>query len=218
MRYTKYAFVMPAIAAAVLALSACGSSDSGSSASETQMGSMSGMDTTAPATSAPSSTVGPPASGAHNSADVDFATGMIMHHAQAIEMADLILARTDNAKVKALATRIKEAQSPEIATMSGWLKGWNAMIPDTSQPMANGMSMDGMMSSADTDKLKSASMAKADKVFLTLMPEHHAGAIATAKKELTAGTNPEAKKLAQSIISTQTAEITEMNALRASIS
>jgi uncharacterized protein (DUF305 family) len=141
---------------------------------------------------------------------------MIPHHAQAVQMADLILARTDNAQVKALATRIKAAQAPEIATMSGWLTGWGEKTPSTA--MAGGMDMGGMMTEAEMSKLKSAPMGKADEIFLTLMPEHHKGAIAMARMELSDGANPEAKKLAQSIIDSQTAEITEMKALLTSIS
>jgi uncharacterized protein (DUF305 family) len=201
-------------AATVLAVSGCGGSSS--SASATPMSSMTTVSITSAPVNATTPVTGPAATGPHNTQDIEFAQGMIPHHAQAVQMADLILARTDNAQVKALAVRIKAAQAPEIARMSGWLTGWGEKVPTTA--MAGGMDMGGMMSEADMAKLKSAPMGKADEIFLTLMPEHHQGAIAMAKMELSDGANPEAKKLAQSIIDSQTAEITEMKALLTSIS
>jgi hypothetical protein len=76
--------------------------------------------TRAPAsTPASGSASGTPAAGAHNDADVAFATGMIPHHGQALTMADMALNSAGNAEVKALAEQIKKAQDPEIQQMSG---------------------------------------------------------------------------------------------------
>jgi uncharacterized protein (DUF305 family) len=215
MKHAKKTIIMSAIASTILALSACGSSSTPSASSSTGMGSMPGMTTAAPTASAVAA--GPAASGPHNKADVQFATDMISHHAQAIQMSDLVLGLTNDAKVKALATKIKAEQSPEIASMTGWLKGWKATVPDASQAMADGMAMNGMMSSADMNKLASASASSSASLFLTMMPEHHQGAIDMAKQENSAGSNPEAKQLAQSIIDSQTAEIAQMKTLLASI-
>jgi uncharacterized protein (DUF305 family) len=56
---------------------------------------------------------------------VKFASMMIPHHNQAIEMSDILLAKDDiDAEVTALAQKIKVAQGPEVAQMSGWLVGW----------------------------------------------------------------------------------------------
>ncbi len=60
----------------------------------------------------------------HNAADVTFAQSMVPHHEQAVEMADLAIAKASDPKVKDLATRIKQAQGPEITTMKGWLADW----------------------------------------------------------------------------------------------
>ena len=72
---------------------------------------------------------GASSSAAHNAADVAFATDMIPHHAQAVEMADLALAVAADPEVKALAQAIKGAQDPEIKTMTGWFTGWKAPGP-----------------------------------------------------------------------------------------
>ena len=76
-----------------------------------------------------------------NDADVMFASMMIPHHEQAIEMADLILGKDGiDERVVTLAQQIKDAQGPEIETMQGWLQEWGLPSPD---PSMGGM--DGMM-------------------------------------------------------------------------
>lgn len=192
-----------ALAAGVLLLAGCGSSKPSSHSST-----MSGMRTSAGAA------VGSPASGPHNDQDVSFATDMIPHHGQAVTMADLALTRATNPAVKQLASAIKGAQAPEIAAMSGWLSGWKKPVPPTSMSMHHGgMSMPGMMSDADMVALAKATGSAFDKLWLTQMITHHQGAIAMSRTELTNGQNPEATSLAQSIITGQSNEITQMKQL-----
>jgi len=71
---------------------------------------------------------GKPASGPHSDADVAFATGMVPHHAQAVQMADMALGQATKPEIKTLATEIKASQTPEIQTMSGWLVGWGKPV------------------------------------------------------------------------------------------
>ncbi len=92
------------------------------------------------------------AAAAHNQADVKFAHHMIPHHQQAIEMADMILAKPDiDPRVSEFATQIKDAQGPEIQQMQDWLAEWGmptmAMTPGMGMPgmeMTPGMEMPGM--------------------------------------------------------------------------
>lgn len=188
------------------------SSPATAAASGTASASMSGM---AGMGTYPPVTPGPAAPGAHNDVDATFANDMIPHHGQAVQMADMILAKTTNAQVKTLAEKIKAAQSPEIATMAGWLKGWGKPVPDPYAHMVGmaGMSHGGMMSAEQMDQLGKATGTAADKLFLTQMQEHHAGAVDMARGQLVNGSNPDAKKLAQSIITSQTAEIAQMKAM-----
>jgi uncharacterized protein (DUF305 family) len=166
----------------------------------------------APSASTPSA-ASTPAQGPHNDADVTFASMMIPHHEQAVEMSDLILAKGGiDAAVTDLAQQIKDPQGAEIVQMSGWLAGWDA------DPSPSGMSDmdhggDGMMSKADMDALQQATERDAARLFLTGMVKHHQGAITMAEQEVANGENPEAKKLAQSIITSQQAEIEKMNTL-----
>ncbi|QUW85704.1 DUF305 domain-containing protein (plasmid) [Streptomyces mirabilis] len=197
----RRAAAVTAAATVALVLAACGSSDTGTS----------GSGTTTPPASASAST------GAHNAADVAFATQMIQHHRQAIAMADLAATRAANSDVKTLATKIKNAQDPEITTMSGWLKTWGEKVPDAMGGMDHGMDhgnaspMPGMMTTQQMDELKDASGKAFDTAFLTMMVGHHQGAIEMAKTEKSNGVYGPAKALADDVITAQSAEITQMN-------
>jgi len=157
---------------------------------------------------------------AHNDADVQFAQDMIMHHRQAIEMAELALAQAESQEVKALATEIKAAQDPEIQQMSSWLTAWGEDVPEDTAGghESMGHTMPGMMTEDQMNQLKAARGREFDTMFLTMMIEHHQGAIEMAKAVQTAGENPDVKTLAKSIESAQTAEITRMNDLLDAIS
>lgn len=155
----------------------------------------------------------PSVSGDHNQADVDFATEMIPHHRQALEMAALATDRAANPKVKDLAARIEKAQDPEIALMSGWLRDWDEPVPSPDGMQHGGDDMPGMMSDEDMASLESASGKEFDRMFLEMMIRHHEGAIDMAEEEQRKGANPEAKRLARSIAESQAAEVKEMRSL-----
>ncbi len=193
----RTAFVGVALLGA-LTLSACGST----SRSTTSSGSTS-------------------ANTAHNSADVAFSTDMIPHHAQAVEMADMALATATNAGIKTLATAIKGAQAPEIATMSGWLKGWGAPVPSsdhsTSGMHMGGASGMGMMSEDEMTALGKAAGAEFDRMWVDMMTRHHQGAIEMAGTEIKDGQDAASKALATTIIAAQTKEVATMTALAKSL-
>ncbi|MFF0079273.1 DUF305 domain-containing protein [Streptomyces canus] len=192
---------------AALTLTACGgdSDDSGSAASS-------------PSVSAETSAA------AHNAQDVSFAQGMIPHHQQAVEMAGLADGRASSPDVKDLAARIEKAQGPEISTMTGWLKSWDEKVPESMPGMdhsgmagmdgMDGMDgMAGMMDSADMEKLKKTSGKDFDSMFLTMMVEHHEGAVEMATTEKAKGEDQAATAMAGDIITAQNAEISEMKKL-----
>ena len=165
--------------------------------------------------SSPMSSMMPDANADHNQADIMFAQMMIPHHAQAVEMSDIVLAKPDlPADVRALATRIKDAQAPEIETMTGWLKAWDVptMMPDHS-----GDGMSGMVDAEGLEKLKAAQGTEAARLFMEQMTEHHEGAINMAKQEIGAGKYPDAIQLARDIVTAQEAEIAEMKKLLAAL-
>ena len=195
-------------AAAALVLAGCGGSD------------MEGMDHGGSSgTSKPSAVAsGTPASGPHNDGDIAFASGMIPHHQQAVEMADMALDKASNAEVTSLAEDIKAAQDPEIAQMSGWLVGWGQPAPEGGMSGdMEGMDHGGMMSAADMDALDASTGSAFDRMWVEMMIEHHQGAVEMAQTELSDGQNADAKALAQTIISTQTAEIATLTKLLATL-
>jgi uncharacterized protein (DUF305 family) len=154
----------------------------------------------------------------HNQADVTFAQHMIPHHQQAIEMSDTVLAKQGiDARVIDMANKIKAAQGPEIAQMQSWLSQWGMpTMPMTPGSMA-GHDGSGMMSEQDMNDLKSADGVDASKLFLTQMIAHHQGAITMGTDEIKNGQYPPAVSMAQSIVTGQQREITEMQGILASL-
>lgn len=152
-----------------------------------------------------------------NDADVQFATDMIPHHAQALSMVDLTVGKDLSPEVEALAEEIRMAQTPEIEQMAAWLEKWGEPVPETSRDHAGhdmgAMDMPGMASMEDMAALENATGPEFEQMFLTMMIEHHQGAIEMAQTELEEGENSAAKKLAQDIITAQQREITQMQDL-----
>lgn len=151
-----------------------------------------------------------------NDADVMFASMMIVHHEQAIEMSDIILAKDGvHPEVVELAEAIKAAQGPEIDQLQGWLDDWGA---DPEEHQMDGMDHgDGMMTDDDLAALESADGAEASRLFLEQMIVHHQGAVEMAQTQVDDGSNPDAVELAQTIIDAQTTEIQEMQDLLATL-
>jgi uncharacterized protein (DUF305 family) len=192
MSYPRSTFAVVGVLAAVMTLSACSTT--------TTMG---GMDHSSSSASSYAANTG-----AFNDADVAFAMGMVPHHEQAVEMADMILSKDGiDPRVIDLAMRIKAAQDPEIVDMSAWLTAWGS--PMDSMSGMGGMDS-GMMSDGDMAALDAATGVEASKLFLEQMTTHHEGAIAMARTEISDGKNPDAITLATAIVKGQSAEIAEM--------
>lgn len=156
-------------------------------------------------------------------ADIEFMQGMIMHHAQAIEMTALIPTHTENKDLRSLGARISSSQSDEIKFMKRWL---TARGQPTSMAMPGMPNMDqsgqpmplmpGMLTVAQMDALRRANGAEFDRLFLTGMIQHHNGAL-TMVKELfdTAGAGQDAEifNFATDADNTQKAEIRIMQSM-----
>ncbi|WP_415941952.1 DUF305 domain-containing protein [Streptomyces sp. 067-1] len=197
--------VVAAAGAAALVLAACGGSgdDDGSAGH--------GGHAATASSSAPASTSA--SQGQHNAADIAFAKGMIPHHRQAVEMADLAPDRAQSAEVKKLAADIKKAQDPEIKKLSGWLTSWGEDVPAEGAMDHSMHDMGGMMTAEEMTELEKASGEAFDTAFMEMMIKHHEGAVDMAKTEQADGTYGPAKKMAGEIIDSQSAEIEQMNEL-----
>lgn len=168
----------------------------------------------------------------HSSQDVAFAADMIQHHAQALSMVDLTLERPLDPEVEELAAQIRDAQAPEIELMSDWLVSWGEEVPATMRdhvnaghdghspaesmeemPEMDGMDMPGMLSAEELASLEDASDAEFEARWLELMVLHHEGAIEMARTQQAEGMFRPAVDLAGQIVTTQTAEIEQLQAL-----
>ena len=146
----------------------------------------------------------------YNADDVAFATNMIAHHQQAVELSAMVPDRSTNPDLIALANQISAAQQPEIDVMKVFLVQWNEN-PDTNSGHAgHGGTMAGMVDAATMAKLQALNGAEFDKLWLESMITHHQGAIEMAKAEVANGDNVDAKALANNIITAQEAEIGQM--------
>ena len=137
----------------------------------------------------PSDTKGtlPPAS----AKDVEFMQGMIVHHAQAVEMTALIDSHTTNKDLRLLGARISHSQSEEIKFMKHWLeaKGEPTSMPMRDMPGMNMPGMDmsshhmmpGMLTAQQMEELRHAKGDQFDHLFLTGMIQHHNGALIMVK-------------------------------------
>lgn len=128
-------------------------------------------------------------------------------------MAELANSRAGGQQVKNLAAQTRDAQDPEIETMSAWLTAWGRPVPADMSGMDMSGSMPGMMSTDDMASLSKASGADFDTRFLTMMVAHHEGAIQMARTEISDGADGDAVGLARQIEKAQTAEIATMKKL-----
>ncbi|MCQ4122652.1 DUF305 domain-containing protein [Rhodococcus tibetensis] len=204
----------------VLVLAGCSDNSSGGGHDMSQMSNNAASTTS-------SSTTTAAGTGAFNDADVMFLQMMYPHHAQAVEMADMVEGRTTNPQVLDLAKNIAAAQGPEMEQMTALLAQSGLTVPSTdasggmsgmnhggpSVPAGDGGGMSGMMTPEQMTDLAGKSGADFDTAWLNMMIEHHTGAIEMAQTELSDGENADAKQLATDIIGAQQAEITTMQAL-----
>ena len=145
--------------------------------------------------------------------------GMIMHHAQAVEMTALIESRTENKEIRLLGARISQSQSDEMKFMRRWLeaRGEPVSPPLPEMPGHEGhdmsshhLLMPGMLSPKQMDALRKAQGAEFDRLFLAGMIQHHNGALMMVKDLFdTAGAGQDAElfNFATDVDSSQRAEI-----------
>ena len=203
---TRTATVLAAAAMGVALVAGCSDDSSSSSMEGHSMGSATAMESAQSADPAAN----------FSDADVMFATMMYPHHAQAVEMADMVEGRTTNPDVIALAGEISAAQQPEMDQLASWLSQWGQPAPSSDASSMEGMdhgSGSGMMTAQDMESLMTASGADFDRQWLTMMIEHHRGAVEMAEKEIADGENTDAVAMARTIVETQNAEISRMQQL-----
>ena len=155
--------------------------------------------------------------------DVRFMHDMIPHHHQALEMAELVEDRTNRQELLDTAGRIDASQEDEIEFMQAWLadRGEPVPDPDAHGDMYTSHEMAGMASPEDMARLASLKGIEFDRLFLTLMIEHHEGAVTMVEELLEqpgSAYDPVLFEFTSEVTNSQTTEIERMNALLADLS
>jgi uncharacterized protein (DUF305 family) len=127
-----------------------------------------------------------------NPADVEFMSGMIHHHAQAIVMAKWSATHGASERIQILSQRIIVSQTDEIKLMQQWLRERGEPAPEASatgrKMMMGGvehdMLMPGMLNEQQMAQLDRARGTEFDRLFLTFMIQHHEGALTMVDKLL----------------------------------
>ena len=150
-------------------------------------------------------------------ADVRFMQGMIAHHAQAVEMVDLIDARTARDEIRMLGRRIAASQVDEITMMQDWLKSRSQPAPETHAHEGHDIAlMPGMLTGEEMARLAAARGADFDRLFLEGMIKHHGGALTMVEQLFStpgAGQEVEVFTFASDVDADQRIEIDRMAAM-----
>lgn len=153
-----------------------------------------------------------------DSPEAGFARDMMIHHAQAVQMAEIARDRTENEAIRALAQQITLAQRAEIGHMQGWLAAWG--LPSTrDEPAMSWMehpaegNMPGMATPEELNRLMEAPPEEADTLFLLLMIPHHQGAVPMTEAVLDRTDRPEVRRLAEYMAASQRQEIKLMRGM-----
>ncbi|QIN85518.1 DUF305 domain-containing protein (plasmid) [Rubrobacter tropicus] len=152
---------------------------------------------------------------ADDSAEAGFARDMSVHHAQAVEMAEIVRDKTESDEIRVLASDVALTQQGQIGQMQGWLDVWGLPATGTEPAMAwMGMPtqgrMPGMASPEEIGRLNDSPPAEADRLFLRLMIPHHRASLGMTQAVLDETDRPEVGELARAIQASQKAEIATM--------
>lgn len=157
----------------------------------------------------------------YTKADIDFMSGMISHHAQAIKMANWAPTHGASPGVLRLCERIVTGQTDEIHLMQTWLRDRNQTVPEADPAgmrmkmggMEHVMLMPGMLSEEQMNELDAARGMEFDRLFLTYMIQHHRGAVEMVEELFSAhgaGQDETVFKFASDVNVDQTTEINRM--------
>lgn len=149
------------------------------------------------------------------SADAGFSRDMTTHHAQAVQMAGIVYARTDDPEIRYLAYDILTTQQAQIGMLGAWLDIWELSPTSLELPMTwmgHGMDgpMPGMASDEEVRALETLPVSEMDREFLRLMILHHEGGVDMAEAGVRLAGEDRVRSLAQLIVDSQQSEIVTM--------
>jgi uncharacterized protein (DUF305 family) len=173
-----------------------------------------------------------PSSPGDRSPEAGFARDMQVHHDQAVQMAFVIRDKTSDPTLRAITFDIITTQQQQSGQMAAWLQSWGLSPTGTAPPMAwmeghaghgtpgsatTGGVMPGMATPAQLAELARADGVPGERLFLTLMIAHHRGGVLMADAVLRTTEQPQVRRLATAIASSQRAEIEQMTQLLAQL-
>lgn len=152
------------------------------------------------------------------SVEAGFARDMQVHHVQGVELAMIVRDRTGDPDVRRMAYDMATTQGQQSGQLYGWLAAWGLNQFGSDPPMTwmghrgHGMNvlMPGMATAAQVAELSAASGADAERIFLTLMIEHHRGALEMARAVLERTQHPVVVAFARAVLASQQAEVDAM--------
>jgi uncharacterized protein (DUF305 family) len=143
-----------------------------------------------------------------NRTDVTFATEMIPHHRQSLQLVRMVEQRDVDPKLSGLAAQIRVTQAVEIESMLSWLRDWDVVVP-SGDPSA-GTGQPGTVTAADLAALQGSSGPDFERQWLRLMIRQHEDAIAIAEVENAEGEYPYAVALANTVMVGQASQVRTM--------
>lgn len=151
--------------------------------------------------------------------DATYMSMMIPHHAQALEMTELVPDRAEDPRVVRLAERITASQAPEIQMMAAWLDERDLEVPraDDAHAGHGGHTMDGMLTDEQMQQLARTRGAAFDRLFLTSMIRHHEGALDMASETAGGGLDVIVGEHRDGLTSDQSTEVARMQELLADL-
>jgi len=155
--------------------------------------------------------------------DVKFMSDMIPHHHQALQLAELVIPRTNNKELNDIAAKIYASQADEIKFMQDWLRERGEKVPDPTAHHHMHMSHDmaGMATPEQMAKLATLESIEFDRLFLQLMMTHHEGALTMVKdllKQPGSAYDTVLFQFTNDIVKDQTSEIERMNKMLVGLS
>jgi uncharacterized protein (DUF305 family) len=158
-----------------------------------------------------------------DSAEAGFARDMSEHHAQAVQMSQLVMQRSEDEDVRRLAVDIDNNQNFERGQMAAWLAEWGLQRAragermewmgheEHAEDLPPGVPMPGMATPTEIEELTEATGEEAEVLYLQLMTTHHIAGVEMAEAVLDLGQDPEVLATAQRMVDAQTGEVRLMN-------
>lgn len=133
--------------------------------------------------------------------EVDFMTGMIDHHAMAIDMAQVCVEKATHDELRAMCEEIIQSQSEEIKMMQMWLMDWYGVSHEPQMSEEHKVML---------EHLASLSGAQFEIEFMQVMIEHHSQAVKEGVKCERRAYHDELRNMCANMVQSQLQEIVQM--------